>query len=45
MDYRIRQQKKADEKLMNMDFVELNDTGASYQRQTTDISSNFDGLW
>lgn len=45
MAYRIREQKKADEKLMGMDFSELNDTGASYQRQTTDISSNFDGLW
>lgn len=46
MDYRIREQKKADEKLMGMDFSELNDTGASYQRQTTDNCSVFiNDLW
>lgn len=45
MDYRIRQQKKADEKLMNMDFSKLNDTGARYQRKTTDISGKYDDLW
>lgn len=45
MGYRIRQQKKADEKLMNMDFSKLNDTGASYQRKTKDISSKHDDLW
>lgn len=42
---RIQQQEKADERLMNMDFSKLNDTGASYQRQTTDISSKYDDLW
>lgn len=46
MDYRLQQQKKADEKLMNMDFSSLNDTGASYQRQTTDdIGHRFNDLW
>lgn len=45
MDDRLRQQKKADEKLMNMDVSGFNEMGASYQRQTRDISNKLDGLW
>ncbi|MGY3666083.1 hypothetical protein [Roseburia sp. 1XD42-69] len=46
MDDRLQQQEKADEKIINMDFSELNDTGASYQRKTKDDCSKvLNVLW
>jgi len=46
MAYRLQQQQKADEKLMRLNYFELNDTGASYQRKTTDSCPEFlNNLW
>lgn len=45
MVYRMEQQRKADEQLMNIDFSNLYSARASYQRKTTDISSKYDNLW
>lgn len=41
----IQQQKKADERLMNMDLSSQSNARASYQRKTTDKSGKYDDLW
>jgi len=46
MTYRLKQQEKADEKIMNMDLSNLYSTGAGYQRKITDnCPESLNDLW